>query len=328
MAQAQHQLAILAHLQSKLETTWRDCRWILEVVKAVRAKDKTFITLRDFLNRYNNLSPPAGAYPPDSSPFRKFSKGTYVNGSPFHRTNKKASAKILPDLPGPSIPSNPNFKYESCSSLPIVSTVSKSSASYDKLRCSASLHNLKAAYGSRKNSADGLTISETTSVMQELDSYMRHTSSRSKLVSLSTLTNKSRDGSEKDCIPGGDEPPGLRTISWKKQRGSLDRCFDQPMSLLNSSSNSSLGSRELLLEEEETLSSAEMPSSRIVEIYAAYDCGLSFGTCVRLHITNETTTRQIIDLLVQKLNEEVKSKSVSGSSGTFDSIDDFCLGTF
>ena len=215
------------------------------------------MTLRDFLSRYNTISPNSSTA---SSPNKKFpNRGTYVNGAPFSRLQlqqlltlrriqqqqqqtEHKNLKPSSDLPGPCIPSNPNFKYESSSSLPIVS--SKSSAkNLDKLRSSASLFDMSLKLGngtktlsnssscsnSNSNSVDLLlmnieqqfeyeqnhvyqniqdihedeeneeqcgptyqivnppsyTVSPTISKMhmaQELDAYMRHTSSLSKFM--------------------------------------------------------------------------------------------------------------------------------------------------
>jgi hypothetical protein len=70
--------------------------------------------------------------------------------------------------------------------------------------------------------------------------------------------------------------------------------------------------------------------NRIVEIYAAYDSGLYFGACVRLQISNETTSKQIVELMIRKLGEEFESKLLSPAAAEdcskHQNIEEFCLG--
>lgn len=449
MSHAQTQISTLTRLQTKLEHSWKECRWMMDVVKAARAKDKNFISLRDFLNQYNTTSPSSSS---SSSPTKKFStastncsssssassstikkfpKGSYVNANqPFSRlqlqqllnlrhesqqqkkceeTNHRGSL----ELQGPCIPSNPNFKFESCSSLPIVGKTS--TTNLDKLRTSASLFELQLGPTNKNPSSSNLhqklqhctqefmklglhlktedepdhhyqnvqealeenkrdlsvvdpheyqnlqdlqnefiryppplpTISVNSNVPMQLDSYMRHQSSRSKLVSLTTMTNRLKDnhnegnkGGNSECVPGTSDPAGVRTLSWTKQRTSLDRCFNINNSTTNTTMSSSSicsdgnsHSREILHEDgNETDSSTDVRNSsafavsgmsKIVEVYAAYECGLLTGTCVRLQITWDTGARQIINLLINKLNEKMQ---VNQDQQYPQNVDDFYLG--
>lgn len=65
--------------------------------------------------------------------------------------------------------------------------------------------------------------------------------------------------------------------------------------------------------------------TKIVAVYAAYSCGLAPGTCVRLQITNHTTARQILNLLVKHLSAAVLAKGLDGP--IYDNYHEFCLGT-
>ncbi|XP_069124546.1 ankyrin repeat and fibronectin type-III domain-containing protein 1-like isoform X1 [Argopecten irradians] len=66
-------------------------------------------------------------------------------------------------------------------------------------------------------------------------------------------------------------------------------------------------------------------SSGILEVYAAYDTGLSKGTRVRLHVTSRTTAREVVHLVVKHLNKALVMKGKSGPTYPEDKISDFCL---
>lgn len=63
----------------------------------------------------------------------------------------------------------------------------------------------------------------------------------------------------------------------------------------------------------------------ILRVYAAYDTGLAKGTSVKLHVTPRTTSREVIDLVVQQLNKAVRMKGLSGPVYIEDQLEDFCL---
>ncbi|CAL8142540.1 unnamed protein product [Orchesella dallaii] len=63
--------------------------------------------------------------------------------------------------------------------------------------------------------------------------------------------------------------------------------------------------------------------TKVVAVYAAYSCGLAPGTCVRLQITNHTTSRQILNLLIKHLSAAVLAKGLDGP--IYDNYQDFCL---
>ncbi|CAG7819927.1 unnamed protein product [Allacma fusca] len=60
-----------------------------------------------------------------------------------------------------------------------------------------------------------------------------------------------------------------------------------------------------------------------IQVYAAYDCGLSEGTSVKMQISNQTTARQVVHLLVSQLNAEVKAKGLDNP--IYERTQDFCL---
>ncbi|XP_033746779.1 uncharacterized protein LOC117331911 isoform X1 [Pecten maximus] len=66
-------------------------------------------------------------------------------------------------------------------------------------------------------------------------------------------------------------------------------------------------------------------SSGILEVYAAYETGLSKGTRVRLHVTSRTTAREVVHLVVKHLNKALVMKGKSGPTYSEEKIVDFCL---
>jgi hypothetical protein len=61
----------------------------------------------------------------------------------------------------------------------------------------------------------------------------------------------------------------------------------------------------------------------VIQVYAAYDCGLSPGTSVRLQINRSTTARTVVELVVRQLNSEVEAKG--RSTPLYDRASDFVL---
>lgn len=73
-------------------------------------------------------------------------------------------------------------------------------------------------------------------------------------------------------------------------------------------------------------SSAHPPmTSGILRVYAAYDTGLSKGVSVKLHITAQTTSRDVINLVVRHLNMAVLNKGREGPVYSDEDLDNFCL---
>ncbi len=63
----------------------------------------------------------------------------------------------------------------------------------------------------------------------------------------------------------------------------------------------------------------------ILRVYAAYETGLTRGTSVKLHVTPRTTSREVINLVVQQLNKAVMTKGIGEPVYTEDQMEEFCL---
>ncbi len=63
----------------------------------------------------------------------------------------------------------------------------------------------------------------------------------------------------------------------------------------------------------------------VLRVFAAYDTGLIHGTSVKLHVTPRTTSREVINLVVQQLNKAVVTRGLNAPVYSDDQLDDFCL---
>lgn len=68
-----------------------------------------------------------------------------------------------------------------------------------------------------------------------------------------------------------------------------------------------------------------MTQPGILRVYAAYDTGLARGTSVKLHVTPRTSSREVINLVVQQLNKAAASHCVNIRNFSDEELLDFCL---
>ncbi|XP_071814589.1 ankyrin repeat and fibronectin type-III domain-containing protein 1-like isoform X4 [Apostichopus japonicus] len=66
-------------------------------------------------------------------------------------------------------------------------------------------------------------------------------------------------------------------------------------------------------------------TSGILKVYPAYQSGLSKGTSVKLHVTNRTTCREIVNLVIQQLNKTIESRKLDAPLYDEDQWHEFCL---
>lgn len=62
-----------------------------------------------------------------------------------------------------------------------------------------------------------------------------------------------------------------------------------------------------------------------IQVYAAYETGLTSGTSLKLHVTTETTSREVVDLVVKQLNMAVLLKGKEGPIYGERDLNEFCL---
>ncbi|XP_074648246.1 ankyrin repeat and fibronectin type-III domain-containing protein 1-like isoform X2 [Tubulanus polymorphus] len=107
---------------------------------------------------------------------------------------------------------------------------------------------------------------------------------------------------------------GYSSHSMTDDSSSLYSSKDSSSSLLSASSISSNATASV---------SRSIPG--VLRIYAAYDTGLSKTTSVKLHVTPRTTSREVVELVVQQLNRAIRVKNVNAPYYSDEQLDEFCL---
>ncbi|XP_077490006.1 ankyrin repeat and fibronectin type III domain containing protein wide awake isoform X2 [Amblyomma americanum] len=76
---------------------------------------------------------------------------------------------------------------------------------------------------------------------------------------------------------------------------------------------------------EDTVTSTAALAPSVLRVYAAYESGLPPGTSIKLHVTPETTAREVVELVVRQLNTAVVAKGRTGPLYGDERLPDFCL---
>ncbi|XP_075725294.1 ankyrin repeat and fibronectin type III domain containing protein wide awake isoform X2 [Rhipicephalus microplus] len=76
---------------------------------------------------------------------------------------------------------------------------------------------------------------------------------------------------------------------------------------------------------EDILTSSTAMAPSVLRVYAAYESGLPPGTSIKLHVTPETTAREVVELVVRQLNTAVVAKGRTGPLYGDERLADFCL---
>ena len=110
-----------------------------------------------------------------------------------------------------------------------------------------------------------------------------------------------------------------RTNSSSQRSSSTSR---QPMSMMTAPERASRG-----LETDEKSSKLETNSnsSSVLQVYAAYDTGLASGTSVLINLSESTSSREVVDLVVKQLNMAVIMKGKDQPIYDNDTLRNFCL---
>ncbi|GFR63551.1 ankyrin repeat and fibronectin type-III domain-containing protein [Elysia marginata] len=70
---------------------------------------------------------------------------------------------------------------------------------------------------------------------------------------------------------------------------------------------------------------AEPPDNAIVKVHAMYETGLRRNVNIKLHISEQTTSRDIVNLVVRHLNSVVQRKGKGAFAYPDDALQSFCL---
>ena len=83
--------------------------------------------------------------------------------------------------------------------------------------------------------------------------------------------------------------------------------------------------RGLNVEEKPTNVSSTLNSTSVLQVYAAYDTGLASGTSVLINLSESTSSREVVDLVVKQLNMAVIMKGKDNPIYDNDTLRNFCL---
>ena len=110
-----------------------------------------------------------------------------------------------------------------------------------------------------------------------------------------------------------------RAISSSQRSSSTTR---QTTSIINSSDTDTRG---LNIEEKPSKLASTLNSSSVLQVYAAYDTGLASGTSVLINLSESTSSREVVDLVVKQLNMAVIMKGKDNPIYDNDTLRNFCL---
>ena len=71
--------------------------------------------------------------------------------------------------------------------------------------------------------------------------------------------------------------------------------------------------------------SSALNSTSVLQVYAAYDTGLASGTSVLINLSESTSSREVVDLVVKQLNMAVIMKGKDTPIYDNDTLRNFCL---
>ena len=110
-----------------------------------------------------------------------------------------------------------------------------------------------------------------------------------------------------------------RTTSSSQRSSSTSR---QPVSMMTAPEKASRGSEA---EERPSKLSSNLTTSSVLQVYAAYDTGLASGTSVLINLSESTSSREVVDLVVKQLNMAVIMKGKDQPIYDNDTLRNFCL---
>ena len=110
-----------------------------------------------------------------------------------------------------------------------------------------------------------------------------------------------------------------RTTSSSQRSSSTSR---QPLSMMPAAEKFSRGPET---DERPSKLASNANTSSVLQVYAAYDTGLASGTSVLINLSESTSSREVIDLVVKQLNMAVIMKGKDQPIYDNDTLRNFCL---
>lgn len=332
----------LLNFQAKLDRVWQAVRWVNDIVTAARDRSNNCGIPLGTLHSYSNPAGPSKA-PETGSPKAPTDRDS--NGSSeeagednsdvgYHSDqsiDKLASAGGLKLLPSTS----------SASPQPLQNTANN--PTYDCLlqpRCRTSYLQARSPFSQKLANftlqmpveipapgPTGPTVGPVPVLVRPIVRYGSQNSMSSG--SESTISGRSMPctTSDTELINKVLTRPKIRMVQpaqgINEDLSLIDQlyCSSQP----TESSSQSVPARVQFNPKPPPAPARTPDSGSIIRVYAAYDTGLAKGTSVKLQVTQKSTAREVINLVIQQLNQAVQARNLSGPVYGLEEWLDFCL---
>ena len=257
---------------------------------------------------------------PTTQPSRTSTVGNFslTNLTSASTTSSKNNASFINHGPNKSPASNSHFgKSFSCSSAltsdSVVDCLSKTpknqtdslpsnSAHIPHITSSPSLSSISTAVSSASSSSSSYAIHPTGDHREENPIY--------KITSSGTSS--------------GQNEVAHKTVARRSYSADLD-VSSHSLSTSSSSSQQHLTLQHYPRQQDQSQQDFEALDNAIVKVHAMYETGLKRNVNIKLHISEQTTARDIVNLVVRHLNSVVQRKGKGASAYPEDALQDFCL---
>ncbi|TRY71155.1 hypothetical protein TCAL_09286 [Tigriopus californicus] len=304
LEETQSYLHKLQNFHSRLEDSWKDVRWILDVLSEARRKgSECGVKFENISDWYSNQS-----YVPDDSRFClsvSRQNSTISQSSAFQRSSSSVSDQAYASGSNTRSPNRPT-------STKLTRTPTTRS---DPLEFHLSHQNNKE--------------NEVHNFPQPVPPLAGHhnvgltPNAMGPPSSLSSLT-QSHHSTNSSISSTSDQTPS-RQIPSTQPRSSSHAPAPQYENLSTSVSSGTFDPRITQGGRFANFDRPDSPEPNVLQVYAAYDTGLASGTSVKLNVTHSTTAREVIDLVIKQLNMAVILKGKEGPIYENERLKNFCL---
>ncbi|XP_056637072.1 ankyrin repeat and fibronectin type-III domain-containing protein 1 isoform X1 [Diorhabda sublineata] len=349
IAIAKSKLLKLQELQTKMNVIWNSVRWLMSVITFARDRVTPGISVRCLVQtEQENFTttdllqlPPEekllkhtlgrGSWPgpghgiPPSNIITEFSKSeqnlTVVDFGTNNYTDtieneedKRRSSTITPAKSENTLCTQQRIRANTICNM--------SSSDIPKLTAKQSNSLASVNVTDTSNSVNSVSSDSDCGAQTFLGSFNKRR--RSKMISSKSMTNV-KQNIKLDKVKSTNRTllhPDLNS-SLSRSLTNFNTCIDYETSKcvesVKDSDKKSISST-VLCQQIETKN-----ENGILQVFAAYETGLASGTSLKLHVTPQTTAREVVDLVVKQLNMAVILKGKDGPVYDVDKLNNFCL---
>lgn len=319
MTSAKQRLSQLHEFQGQVDNTWKGMRWIMDVLTYARDRQVSGgIPLHLLYDRFEVWSP-----------------ATY---SVRYERDRSCGLGMIPTSigSGRSIDSFRLSSYHSCGRLPTQKDKGCSSRVSAVLSPPSEKKHWNRRIVQRKSSNIPKSFSDSFSSLGIVDIKVTVTDNADAMNSddLMRLTPNLRSSSSGE-IPLEDSSFNLavsnkvylKTADWNTPTYCAPDEFVKPSCSGRDDVNND-GEEEdhvIVRHQKGNTVSTSVSEPGILRVHAAYETGLDGGASIRLHVTPQTTAREVIDLVVKQLNMTAIIKEKENVVYTQEHLQQFCL---